>query len=640
MARRFQTACILVAGILLLSLPSAAQITIGDNLSVSSSGTVSTGYTDTYGNDIDSSHGLGFGGAAAFNGYYYNPGFVSFSLNPYYNQSRSNSGIGSISDASGVTLTSSIFSGSHFPGSVNYSANFNSTGNYGIPGITSLNTNGNNQNFGINWGAYLPGLPTLSLGYQQGTSDYTLYGSDENGSSNFRSLNLTSTYNLFGFGLTGAISHGTSDALIPGVVIGGQTATSDSDTTTYGLNVAHPLPWNGNFTSSFNRSDINSDYLGYSFNGTIDVALATLNFHPTSKLNLTASANYTDNLTGSLYEALIPGASGTFSATGAASSSSGIATNQSSTTPGSGVVGVDQTGGQESSHGLNFLFNTLYSFTRNFELQGQFERREQSFAGETYGSNLYDAGVYYNRILAGGFLGTSFTVYDSTLDGSNQNQLGFGASGSYGRRIGAWQVNSYFNYVQNVQSYLVTYDTSSYNFSGSVGRKLGSTFFFNAGGGAGRSALTDVPGSSSSSESFSVNLGAKKYAFGASYSKSDGNSLATAGGLVNTPLPPIIPTNLLVGYGGTSYSASASAVPRRHLNLSLSYVKSKNNFDNTGIVTFNNYESENAYFQYQFRQLGINGGYTHLEQGFSASGAPPARISSVYIGVYRWFNFF
>ncbi len=168
MARRFQTACILVAGILLLSLPSAAQITIGDNLSVSSSGTVSTGYAGTYGNDIDSSHGLGFGGAAAFNGYYYNPGFISFSLDPYYNQSRSNSGIGSMSDACGVTLTSSIFSGSHFPGIGQLQANFNRTGNYGIPGITRLNTNGNNQNFGINWGAYLPGLPTLSLGYQQG----------------------------------------------------------------------------------------------------------------------------------------------------------------------------------------------------------------------------------------------------------------------------------------------------------------------------------------------------------------------------------------------------------------------------------------------------------------------------------------
>ena len=62
--------------------------------------------------------------------------------------------------------------------------------------------------------------------------------------------------------------------------------------------------------SSFNRSDINSDYLGYSFDGAVDVAIATLNFHPTSKLNLVTTTSYTDNLTGSLYQALIPGTSG------------------------------------------------------------------------------------------------------------------------------------------------------------------------------------------------------------------------------------------------------------------------------------------------------------------------------------------
>lgn len=624
---------------LLCSIPAVAQITLGDNVNLSSSGTINAGYSDTYGNDIDSSHNLGFGGTAAFNGYYYNPAFISFSLNPYYNQSRSNSGTGSISDASGVTLTSSIFSGSHFPGAINYSANFNSTGNYGIPGISSLNTNGNNQNFGINWGAFVPGLPSLSVGYQQGASNYTLYGADENGNSHYHSLNLSSSYNLFGFGLTGAIAHGNAEALIPGVVIGGQTATSNSDDTTYGLSVAHPLPWDGIFTSSFNRSDINSDYLGYSFNGAVDVAIATLNFHPTSKLNLTAGANYTDNLTGSLYEALIPGASGGVTGTGNTPSGAGIVSNQSSTT-GTGVVGIEGTPSQESSHGLNFLFNTTYNFTRDFEVQGQFERREQSFAGESFGSNLYDAGVFYNRVLGGGFLGTSFTVFNSTVDGSSQNQLGFAANSSYGRRVGAWQLNGYFDYVQNVQSYLITYDTSSYNFSGSAGRKLGSTFFFNASAGAGRSGLTAVPGSSNSNETFAVNLGARKYAFGGTYSKSAGNSLATGGGLITTPLPPIIPINLLVGYGGTSYAFSASAVPKRRLNVSFTYVKSKDNFDNTGIFSWNNYESENAYIQYQFRQLGMNGGYTHLVQGFSASGVSPASISSVYIGVYRWFNFF
>lgn len=135
-------------------------------------------------------------------------------------------------------------------------------------------------------------------------------------------------------------------------------------------------------------------------------------------------------------------------------------------------------------------------------------------------------------------------------------------------------------------------------------------------------------------------MGARKYSFGANYSKSDGISLATSAGLITTPLPPVIPADLLIGYGGTSYSATASAAPTRKLNASLTYVKAKNNFNNTGITSFNNFESENAYIQYQFRQIGVNGGYTHLVQGFSGSGLPPASVSSFYIGVYRWFNFF
>ncbi len=128
---------------------------------MTANGTINAGYNDSYGSDIESSHGLGVGGAAALNGFFYNPNFVNFNINPYYNQSRSNSGTGSISDASGVTLSSGIFGGSHFPGSVNYSTAFNSTGNYGIPGISSLNTNGNSQNFGINWGEFV--LPACRL---------------------------------------------------------------------------------------------------------------------------------------------------------------------------------------------------------------------------------------------------------------------------------------------------------------------------------------------------------------------------------------------------------------------------------------------------------------------------------------------
>ena len=642
MATRFHNAHLILAALLLAALPSSAQITIGENLSLSSSGTINAGYNGTYGSDLQSSHGLGIGGTAALNGFYYNPNFVSFSVNPYYNQSRSNSGIGSVSDASGVTLSSGIFSGSHFPGSVNYSAAFNSTGNYGIPGISSLDTNGNSQNFSINWGAFVPGLPTLAVGYTQGNNNYFLYGTNESGSSNFRSINITSTYNLFGFGLTGGVSHGVSDALIPDILVGTQTATTNSDSTSYIFSATHSMPWNGTFATTFNRTNLNSDYLGYTFNGNIDLVNTNIGLHPTDKLTFSLGASYTDNLSGTLYQALVPGASSGSLTSPATSSNSGTILNQaSSNTSNTGsVVGVQQTSSEESSHGLNIYFTSAYSFAPNLQAQGVFERREQSFLGESFGSNLYSGGVYYTRNIAGGFLGASVSLFDSTVDTSSQNQLGFSTNANYGRRFGAWQVSGYVNYVQNVQTYLVTYNTSAYSFSGNVSRRIGTGWFWSASAGAGRTGLTAQPGTSNSSESFTTTLGTRKYALGAAYSKSDGTSLASGGGLVPTPLPPIIPSNLLVGYGGTSYSVSASAAPTRRLNASLSYIKSKNNFDNIGLSSWNNYEQENAYVQYQFRQIGINGGYTRLVQGFSASGLPPASVSSFYIGVYRWFNFF
>ena len=632
----FMLAWLILAGmVLLLSIPSAAQITIGDNLNLTSTGTINAGYNDTYGNQIQSSHGLGFGGAAALNGYYYNPSFLSFNLNPYYNQSRSNSDIASITDASGVSLNTSIFSGSHFPGSVNYSTAYNSTGNYGIPGITSLDTTGNSQNFGINWGAYLPGLPTLSVGYQMGDSNYHLNGSDDNGSSNFKSFHVDSNYTLFGFGLGAGIAHSTSEAVIPGVIVGGENTMSNSDSTTYTFSASHQLPWNGTFSTAFNRTDLNSDYLGYRFNGDIDTLNTNIGLHPTPKLSFSLGADYTDNFSGSLFQALVPGASGT----GLTSTGTSTGASQSSTTTGTGVVGVLPTTSEQSSHAYNFQAESSYSFAPNLQAQAFFERRVQNYSGETFGSNLYGAGIFYNRPVAGGYFGASLDIFDSTVDTSSTNSLGFSTNANYTRRFGEWQVTGYGSYVQNVQTFLVTYNTSAYSFSGSASRKLGN-LYWSASASSGRTGLTVQPGTSNSSESFATTIGSRKYSFGANYAKSDGTSLAGGAGLVPTPLPPIIPSDLLVLFGGKSYSISASAAPKRGFNASISYVKSSSNFSNVGIFTANNFTQANAYVQYQFRQLGMNGGYTRLVQGFSASGLPPANFNSVYIGVYRWFNFF
>ena len=242
MESKVSKAWIALAGVLLLAIPLLGQIKIGDNLDLNANGTISAGYSGTYGNEITSSHGLGFGGTAAFAGFYYNPNFLSFNVNPYYNQSRSNSNFGSVTDASGVTLSSAIFSGSHFPGSVNYTTSYNNTGNYGVPGITGLNTNGNAQSFGVGWGALLPGLPTLTAGYQQGSDNYSIYGSNQSGNSHFRSLFLNSNYSIAGFNLGAGFSDGTSHALIPGVLLDGKEQTSNSDSKNYNFSFRTPPP--------------------------------------------------------------------------------------------------------------------------------------------------------------------------------------------------------------------------------------------------------------------------------------------------------------------------------------------------------------------------------------------------------------
>ncbi len=618
-----------------MATPLLGQITIGNDLGMRLNGTVNVGYNDTYGSSIESSHGLGFGGVAGLSGYYHSPNFLSFNADPYYNQSRSNSTFGSVTNASGVTLSSAIFAGSHFPGSVSYTAGFNNTGNYGVPGVTGLNTNSNNQGFAVGWGAFLPGLPTLNVGYQQGSENYSIYGSNQTGNSAFRSFNLNSNYVLAGFLLGAGFSDGSSHALIPGVLINGQETESTSDNKTFNFSAGHRLPWNGNFSSSFNRTDLNSDYLGYSFNGDIDRVSASAGINPTQKLSFSLSGDYTDNLSGSLYQALFPTAAGQSSSAPAAE-----ATAQAGGT-GAATTTTTQQGTElnVSSHAWNILLNGTYAFAPNLQANGQVERRMQTYAGANYSDTLYGGGVSYTRQILGGYMGANVNVFDSVVDGQNSNSLGFNTNLNYNRRIGAWQVGGYFNYAQNVQTLLVTYNTSFYTFSGNVARRFGN-FYWTANASGGKSGLSAVPGSASSSESFSTSLGTNRISASGTYSKSDGNALAGGNGLIPTPLPPIIPPGLLVIYGGQSYSFALSGSPVRHMQATFSYVNARNNTTNQGVSSFNKLEEENAFLTYQFRQIGIQGGYTKFNQGFSASGQPPASVSSFFIGIFRWFNFF
>src|ERR1700734_1996318 len=138
-----------------------AQVTIGENVSLNLNALLQAGYTADYGNFVNSDHGVTVGGSAELGGSYYSPSFLSFSVNPYYGQSRLNSTSQSISDSSGVTASASIFSGSNYPGSISYNKSYNSSGIFGIPGFPNYTTHGNGDALNVGWGVNKPGLPNL-----------------------------------------------------------------------------------------------------------------------------------------------------------------------------------------------------------------------------------------------------------------------------------------------------------------------------------------------------------------------------------------------------------------------------------------------------------------------------------------------
>jgi hypothetical protein len=192
-----------------------------------------------------------------------------------------------------------------------------------------------------------------------------------------------------------------------------------------------------------------------------------------------------------------------------------------------------------------------------------------------------------------------------------------------------------------VQTLLVTYMSSFYNYSANVRRRWGK-LSLSAGAGEGKTGLTEQKGTTSSSESFNTAVGYSRWAtLNATYSKSSGNGIATGAGVVTTPIPqPIVPSIDLILFGGKSYSFGLSSNPMRKLIMSASFAKSDSDTNLGGIASSNNTEQINTLVQYQFRKMYVTGGYSRLVQGFSASGLPPENVSSFYFGVSRWFNFF
>jgi hypothetical protein len=606
-----RVALFLQAGLLLLAWPVAAQVRLGEVTS-SLNGNIAPGYTADFGNVIGSDHTWTLGGVANYSGSFYNPNFLSFNASMYLNQSRANSDYQSISDASGINISSTVFGGGHFPGSISYSKAYNTEGSYSVPGLANYVTHGNNDTFGVNWNESLPNAPSFSAGFQMGSSQYSVYGTNDQGTNAFHSLNLHSSYTLAGFAMGAFYSLGGGHALIPEVVAGEQAAEQHSDSSAMGFNVSHQLPLHGSASAGINRSTFDSEYLGSSNTGTIDLLTALAAIHPYSKLSFSASANYSDNLAGQLVQSVV---------------------NAGATVPGLSSNG--------DSNSLDLMGVSTYTPAKDWQTSVYIERRTQNYLGSNYGVTSIGGTGAYSRVLLNGNFNATLNVTENTSDQTGEDTLGFSTTENYSNEILGWKVSGEFGYAQNVQTLLVTYMNSYYNYTGNARHRWGR-LNVSMGAGASRTALTEQPGTANTSESFSGSVGYSPWiTANGNYSKASGQALATGSGLVPVPVPsPILPSSQVSLYGGDSYSFALASSPKKGLSVSGSYAKSSSNTSSDGVVSLNGNTELNGFVQYQVRQLWVNAGYSRLEQSFSGSGTPPEVLSSFYIGVSRWFKVF
>ena len=102
---------------LLWVVPAAAQIEV-EGVKMGLAGDLEAGYGGDISHPGGSSHGLGLGGNATLNGSFYNPNFLSFTVQPYYTRAQANADGASVFDTGGYTGSVNLFSGSNFPGSI------------------------------------------------------------------------------------------------------------------------------------------------------------------------------------------------------------------------------------------------------------------------------------------------------------------------------------------------------------------------------------------------------------------------------------------------------------------------------------------------------------------------------------------
>jgi hypothetical protein len=611
--KKFLTLALLV---LALAARALAQVNSGE-ASFNLNGTVSAGYTNDSSNTTGSDHSIFGAGIADFSGSYHSPNFLSFDVQPFYNQSRLNSSYQSMTAASGVNASAKIFSGSQFPGSISYTDTLNSSGNFSVPGLANYTSHGDTDVLAVNWAVLFKSLPKLNISFADADNDYSVYGASTRGTTHSDTFSAASSYKLAGFSLNGGYQYNGTRTDTPAFLTDEPSEQSASTSHSFFAGIEHNLPWNGSFAAGANRLSIGSNYGSNSssenYNTTVDTLTSSLNFAPLTHLTVGGTAYYTDNLEGTLFNTLL---------------TAGVATPQSPT--------------QNTSRDLNLIGMANYEMpSQHLNFHAFIERQQETFLGASLASNTYNGQATYSKGLLGGQFNGVLGVTGTSVSTTHDNLLGLNTSINYTHAIHQWTVGGAFSYSQDTQTLLINETTSGYTYSGSGGRRVRRRSYWNVYASGSRSLLNGDSGTADTSQSYGTSFSLARFSLNGSYSKSSGNALLTSTGLVNTPIPvTAVPSSALVFYDGTSYSLGIGSNPIRGLTLSASFAKSLSTTNSNSALSNNNNQYVYALMIYHFRKLDFQAGYSNLVQGFSATGTPPARENSFYVGIARWFNFF
>jgi hypothetical protein len=625
--------------VMLFSAAAAGQLEPVAGMPMTLDGQVSAGYAGGSATGSGYNNGVFVGSTASLDGYYHDPRFLKFSLNPSYLWNSNSSGVeaGTHDNNEGLFSRVDFLSGSSMPLSFQYSVqrtNFSTLSSGDTP--ITLESTGVTQNYGVSWLVHKRQYPTFGISYSWGSSSADYTGVSGAGSTSTHSdVNLTSTYTLLGFNLGGTYSYSKSQEQMPDLLNLGLPTQGTTDISTENFTVQRRLPLTTQMNAQYSHTDDNYNLFGSPESLGFDIATATLVSTPLKRLTLNGSASYNSNTSAQLISQLI-----------------------SSSTPGAGTSGSTgtTTAGQtllSTGHTLGFTEGGAYDAGRGFYLIGSASQQTSEITGtENLITDQYSAGVSYNRRLRGGYLGLGYlpgyeifrvdtpagigtTATSLTSRGMTQS-----VTATYSRRISRWQGQGNFSYSDSSVNETATIPVLSRSFTGSVraNTRLWHQWDFTVNAAASDATVPGTDGSRN--ELVGVQISNRTWSFNAQEQLNSGYSVLSAAGIINVSLPVAASGLLNTTQTDSSGLAISVGYRRRALSLTSTFTDANSTLhettgpDKTGTKNFD------TRVTYRFRKVDVLGGYRWYSQMATSNGLLNQNFQTYWISVVRRFHLF